>query len=92
MQRSDTITHRLVLRSADNFTQSLDLGEDRIGGGGPHERLRREVVVLGVAFDAPDQVRHVLEGATADGLLRDQAEPALDLIEPGGVGRGVVCT
>ena len=79
-----------MLRSADNFTQSFDLGEDRFGGGGPHERTRREVVVFGVAFDAPDQVRHALEGAATDGLLGDQSEPALDLIEPRGVGRRVV--
>lgn len=80
----------LVLRSTDNFTQSLDLGEDRFGSGGPHERVRREIVVLGVAFDAPDQVRHALEGAATDSLLGDQSEPALDLIEPGGVGGRVV--
>ena len=36
------------------------------------------------------QVRHGVEGAAADGTLRDQPEPALDLVEPGGVCRSVV--
>ena len=75
-----------MLRSTDNFTQSLDLGEDRSGGCGPHERSRREVVVAGVAFDAPDQVRHAGEAAAADCLLGNESEPALDLIEPAYVG------
>ena len=81
-----------MLRSTDNFTQSLDLGEDRSGGCGPHERSRREVVVAGVAFDAPDQVRHAGEAAAADCLLvsgfsqlfdvADSTEQALSRLRP----------
>ena len=36
------------------------------------------------------QVWHGVEGAAADGALRDQPEPALYLVEPGGVRRSVV--
>ena len=37
-------------------------------------------------IDFLDQFTHVAERAAADGALGDQREPALDLIEPAGVG------
>ena len=36
------------------------------------------------------QIRHGVEGTAADRALRDQAEPALDLIKPGRISRCVV--
>ena len=41
--------------------------------------------------DLLDQFAHVAEGAAADGALGDERKPALDLIEPAGVG-GVKCS
>ena len=46
--------------------------------------------MFGGAFDATDQIRDALERATTNRLLRDQSEPTFNLVEPRGVGRGVV--
>ena len=46
--------------------------------------LRHEVV------DLPGQLLDAGERAPTDGLLRDQPEPALDLVQPRGVGRRVM--
>ena len=48
------------------------------------------VVIDDVAIDFVDQVAHAFERAAANRLLGDEREPALDLIEPAGVGRGVM--
>ena len=37
-------------------------------------------------IDLLDQLAHIAEGAAADGALSDEGEPALDLIEPAGIG------
>ena len=42
---------------------------------------------IGALGDAPDQIGHAGERAAPDGLLADQSKPALDLGEPGRVGR-----
>ena len=42
------------------------------------------------AVDFFDEVGGGLEGATTDGAFGDEGEEALDLVEPGGVGRGEV--
>lgn len=42
------------------------------------------------AVDGIDEVANVAEGSATDGLLSNNAEPQLDLIEPGGIGRGIV--
>jgi hypothetical protein len=41
-------------------------------------------------IDLLDQFAHIAEGAAADGALGNQGEPALDLIEPTGIGRSEV--
>jgi hypothetical protein len=48
------------------------------------------VVVLDEVVDLALEVGHGVKGAAADGALRNQSEPALNLVEPGGVGGGVV--
>ena len=48
------------------------------------------IVVGNEVFDLAPQIGHRVEGAAADGALRDQPEPAFDLVQPGGIGRGVV--
>nr|SPD49175.1 protein of unknown function [Cupriavidus taiwanensis] len=45
------------------------------------------VVVLDVALDLQDQLAHAVKRPAADRLLRDQPEPALELIEPARVRR-----
>jgi len=41
-------------------------------------------------FDLTTQVSDRSKGAAADRALRDEAEPALDLVQPGRIGRRVV--
>jgi len=48
------------------------------------------VVLLDEAFDLLDELLDVSESAAADGPLRDEVEPYLYLVEPGGVRRRVV--
>jgi len=45
------------------------------------------VVMLDVALDLQNQLAHAVKGPAADRLLRDQPEPALDLVEPARVRR-----
>ena len=69
----------------------MDLLKDGVGGGRPHEGPGAGVVV--VLREAEDLLPELLdrrEGAAADGLAGDDAEPDLDLVEPGGVGGGEV--
>jgi hypothetical protein len=71
----------LVWFPTNNFRNPFNLGEDRIGGGGPQERAGAAIVVGDIGVDALDQFLDVAEGPTADRLLGDAAEPALDLID-----------
>ncbi len=48
------------------------------------------VGVLNEVVDSGDKVFDAAEAAAADGLLGNETEPALDLIEPGSVGGSVV--
>jgi hypothetical protein len=48
------------------------------------------VVILRVAVDFSDEVLDAFEASAADGLLSNESEPALDLIDPGGVSGRVV--
>ena len=47
-------------------------------------------MVLDEAVDFAHEVGDGEEGATTDGALGDQSEEALDLVEPGSIGRGEV--
>src|SRR3989442_1248019 len=80
----------LVLCPADNFAESFKFGQDGVGGGGPHKGPRVLVVVLDELVDLAFEVRHGVKGAATDGALRNQSEPAFDLVEPRGVGWSVV--
>jgi hypothetical protein len=50
--------------------------------GRPAERLGIEIVVLAAVRDRGDERVHTLEGATAETLVRDITEEALDHIHP----------
>jgi len=76
-----------VLRLANILTKSFNLFQYRIGGGGPYERAGVGIGVLDEMIDLADQVFHVSEGAPADGLLSDNIEPYLHLVQPGSIGR-----
>ena len=64
--------------------------EDGVGGRGPHKGPGIGVVVVGEAADPLLELGDGREGAAAEGLLRDEVEPDLDLMEPGSVGGGEV--
>ena len=80
----------LASRPRNSFTKSFDFLQDRFCGGGPDERLRLLVEVVGEGFYSVDEFSDGPEGAAPDGLLSDDIEPDFDLVEPGGVDRGKV--
>jgi hypothetical protein len=77
----------LVLRLANMLTKSFNLFQYRIGGGRPDEGPGVAIGVLDEMVDLPDQIFHASECAPADGLLSDDIEPYLHLVQPGSVGR-----
>ena len=79
-------TPLLVFRPGNKFAKPFDLGEDGLCGRDPDEGGCPAVVVFDEGVDAVGELLDAGEGAAADGLLGDDAEPALDLVEPGGVG------
>ena len=68
----------------------MQLVEDRVGGGDPLERLAVRVVGRDEMIDALHQLFDAGERAAADGLVGDQREEALDLVQPRAVGRDEV--
>ena len=73
-------------RSADSCAKSFELGDDRIGGDGPHERPAVLVVVSDEVIDFRGQVIDRSERASADRLVGDDREESLNLVELGRVG------
>jgi len=67
-----------------------DFGEDFFGGFGPDKRFGVGIVVFEVVVNGSFEFGDGGEDAATDALLSDQAEEALDLIEPGGRGGGEV--
>src|SRR5258708_2050140 len=57
---------------------------------GPLERLGSTIVMTDVAHELPGQVRNRGEDAAGNDIALDLGKPVFDLVEPGGVGRGVV--
>src|SRR5271168_2424337 len=64
-----------------------NLPQDEICGGGPEERLGVAIVCGDVVEDGLAQMGHRMKAAAPDSLGGDFGEPALDLVQPGGVGR-----
>jgi hypothetical protein len=73
-----------------SFRMRATLPRYLVGGRGPAEGLCAVVVVGHEGVDAGYELLGAGERATTDLALAEDAEPALDLIAPGGVGRGVV--
>jgi hypothetical protein len=65
----------------------LNFGENVVGGGRPCEGLGVGVLVVDVVADLFDQDGDRGEGAASDGLTGDDAEPGLDLVDPGRADR-----
>src|SRR5260370_18320789 len=80
---------RLVSRPV-NKCSIADAAFDLMGGFGPAEGFGIFVPVGQKAGDGLLQARDAVEAAAANGLRGDQAEPALDQVEPRGAGRGEV--
>jgi len=57
---------------------TVDLGQDLVGGRGPNERVSAIVPAVDEGADLGVQLAHGAEGAAADGLAFDDAEPDLD--------------
>jgi len=68
----------------------FDLSEDFSACGGPRKGTSRGVVGLDEGADLVDEVLGAEERSASDVALRDEGEPAFDLIEPGGIGRRVM--
>src|SRR5882724_6169568 len=69
---------------------TFDFGEYRLCLGGPDEGFGRLIVLGEVAVDRRLEVDQGMEDAALQPALGEFGEEALDGIEPGGGGRGVV--
>ena len=67
-----------------------NLAENEIRGSGPNERFGVAIVRGDIVEDGLAQMRNGVEASAADRLIGDLCKPALDLVEPGGVGRNKV--
>jgi hypothetical protein len=86
----EDIHQHLLWRPRNDITNWRQLSEEIVGGGGPGEGPRADVVGGHKGGDPSDQLLGAGEGATADRAAGQDREPALDLVQPGGVGRRVV--
>ena len=68
----------------------MQLLKDRVGGSGPAKGLAGPVVRGDEVIDALNELFDAAEGTAADGFVGDQCEEALDLVQPGAVGRDEV--
>lgn len=67
-------------RYAGSCAKSFALGDERVGGGGSHERLAVLNVVRDEVIDFLGQVIDRSERASADRLVGDDREESLELV------------
>src|SRR5579859_2415286 len=84
------LTEALVSWARGSYAKAADAFEDLVRGLDPDEGLGALVVDRQVETDCLLELRNAAVGHTADLLFREQRKPALDLVDPGAVGRGVV--
>jgi len=73
----------ILVYRLERLSPTGHLFEDCGGGSGPNERFGIGIVVFEVTLDGGFELRDALEHAAADAIRGDQAEAALDLVEPG---------
>ena len=66
----------------NKFTDTLDLSENRIGGGGPGKWPLVFIIVGDILLNFFHQLSDVAKGAATNRLLSNEPEPAFDLVEP----------
>lgn len=71
-------------------SRSILASEDRFGLRNPSEGADLCIVLLHQGVDLVGQFLDAGERATTDSLLCDESKPALDPVEPGGMGGDVV--
>src|SRR5271170_4704030 len=84
------VDYRTLVSCPGNKLRIADTGFDLMGGLGPDEGLGGLIPVVEEVGDGAFQLGDAGGAATANRLLADDAEPALDQVEPGGAGRGEV--
>ena len=72
----------------ERTSRTDDFWEDFFCRFGPDEGLGVGIVMVEVLVDGRFELGNGGEDAASDAVLGDQAEEALDLIEPGGRGGG----
>jgi hypothetical protein len=72
------------------FSLPGGFGEDLVGGLDTHEGVGTVVPLAGEGIDRLHHGAHGVERAAPQGLPGEDAEPDLDLVQPGGAGRGEV--
>ncbi len=79
-----------VFGPGNRFTELWDPGQDGFSGGNPCKGASLAIVVFNKTVDLTDQCLDVGEGATSNGLLGNQSRPAVHLVDPGCLSRGVI--
>src|SRR5713226_10602186 len=80
----------LVSWARGSYAKAADAFEDLVRRLDPDERLGALVVDRQEETDGLLELRNAAVRPTADLLFREQRKPALDLVDPGAVGRRVV--
>ena len=70
----------------ESLTAFGELGEDRVDGGGPDERLGRCVPSGQEIFDGGGEISDAEKGIAADALVGQLGKPTLDEVEPTATG------
>ena len=71
----------------EGATRTADFGKDFLGGFCPDEGLGMGIVMVEVVVDGGFELGNRGEDAAPDAVVSDQAEEALDLVEPRCRGR-----
>ena len=75
----------------EGATRAADFGKDLLGRFCPDEGPGMGIVMVEVVVDGRFEFGHRGEDTAPDAVMSDQAEEALDLVEPRCRGRGVKC-
>src|SRR4029079_13002145 len=79
---------RRCFELVERCAAALDLGDDVLCGGFPHEWVGVGVPVFSPGSDRIGELGDAAEHAAAQSLVGQLFEPALDQVQPGAAGRG----